>query len=149
MDGDKPAAAVKDLTVRSVPVDACDTMAAAARRAGLSQALWLAEAIREKVAREREALTGEVVASPQGTELVTTPEPDRGHTGMTPDQLVGYLNAYTRVMELRGKSVPPRGAVLTAAERMIKDQFGIPAPAPGKSRVSRSKARENVSISPT
>ena len=103
---------------------------AAAKRAGLTVAQWVGQAVREKIAREREPQEGEVM--PPGVAVAPlnpTPPPRAPERPWTPAEIVAYVEAYQAVMAARGKKVPPNAKILVAAERLLRQQLTGSPPA--------------------
>jgi hypothetical protein len=90
---------------------------AAAKRAGMPVAEWMRLAIREMVARER-IDQGEVLL-PGEADLV----PERATPSLGPADIIAYLEAYRRVLELRGKRLAQNARILVAAERLLRAPF--------------------------
>jgi hypothetical protein len=98
----------KTWEVRSMDKADTDEAVAAARRAKQTTAEWLTDAIREKIARER----APIADSPDFSAI----------------DLIQNLEAYERIMRLRGKPISPRGRVLVAAERALRARLMLIAP---------------------
>jgi hypothetical protein len=113
----------KTWEVRSMDTADTDEAVAAARRAKQTTAEWLTDAIREKIARERIEV-GEVIP-PNGAEQST---PIMPHDFPSSVELMNNLEAYERVMRLRGKPISPRGRVLIAAERLLRARLMASVP---------------------
>jgi len=96
---------------------------AAAKRAGITVAEWVGQAVREKIAREREPQEGEVMTPGQAVAPLNptgpSPAPAPGRP-FTPAEIVAYVEAYQAVMAARGKEVPKDAKILVAAERLLR-----------------------------
>jgi hypothetical protein len=107
---------------------------AAARRAGLTIGEWLGEAIRAKVAAEREANAmpaGEIMP-PQGQRLmVVEPQPE---PPLSIAELGQALALAEKVAELRGQPIRPRSRVLIEINRRMLGHI---------SRSERQSARQS------
>jgi hypothetical protein len=110
----------KTWEVRSMDKADTDEAVAAARRAKQTTAEWLTDAIREKIARER-APIGDVL--PPAAAPIGAVVPD-----FSAIDLIQNLEAYERIMRLRGKPISPRGRVLVAAERALRARLMLIAP---------------------
>ena len=126
----------KTWEVRSM--DEADTAEAvkAAGRAKQTTAAWLTDAIREKIAREHVAV-GEVI--PPG-QLTIAPNPSPSVSSL---ELIQNLEAYERVMRLRGKPISPRGRVLVAAERLLLARLLVTAPVAPRQRRDAAAERQD------
>jgi transcriptional regulator with XRE-family HTH domain len=114
----------KTWEVRSMDKADTDEAVSAARRAKQTTAEWLTDAIREKIVRERIEV-GEVIP-PNGAERST---PVVTHDDFPSSvELMNNLEAYERVMRLRGKPISPRGRVLIAAERLLRARLMASVP---------------------
>lgn len=102
---------------------------AAAKRDGMTTAEWLTHAIRERISRERisreSAAVGEIM--PPGEIEAAEPMP----VPWSPLELIQNLEAYERVMRLRGKPISPRARVLVSAERLLRQRLLLIAPPVG------------------
>lgn len=125
----------KTWEVRSMDTADTDEAVAAARRAKQTTAEWLTDAIREKIGRER-APIGDLLA-PSELPAVVDSSP------VSPLDLIHNLEAYERIMRLRGKPISPRSRVLVAAERLTRAQIMelvAPTQRPNVSRERRDGA---------
>jgi hypothetical protein len=113
-------------TIRSMPVRLSKAAAEAAARADRTVAEWVGEAVEARLASEREPFLGEIVApgSNGGGDLV----PSVGGVTLSPEQIVAYLEAYKRVMEMRGQELKPNSRVLLGAQRMLSAPFDLTRP---------------------
>jgi hypothetical protein len=110
----------KTWEVRSMDTADTDEAVAAARRAKQTTAEWLTDAIREKIARERVEV-GEVLPPSAMAPIADQP-------AVSALELIQNLEAYERIMRLRGKPISPRGRVLVAAERHLRARLIAIAP---------------------
>ena len=110
--------------IRGITASDPDAVAAvaAAKRGDMPVAEWMRLAIREKVARERGG-PGEIML------------PGTLPTPLDPGQVVAYIEAYRRVLELRGSRLAPRSRILIEAARMLHAPFG-----PASKRLPRPRA---------
>jgi hypothetical protein len=124
--------AVKTWEVRNMEDAVTEAAVQAARRAKQTTAAWLTDAINERIAREREAVEGEVI--PPGQSPLQLPGRPPGHepppSSITALELMHSLEAYRQVMELRGKPISPKAKVLIGAERLLRSRLLLTAPAP-------------------
>jgi hypothetical protein len=91
----------------------------AARRAGRTIGEWLGEAIREKVAAEREDITGEVLAPDGSSDGALIRLPHHGEPLSIAD--IGQaVDVAKKIAELRGKPLAPNSAVLIEAQRALR-----------------------------
>jgi hypothetical protein len=111
---------------------------AAAYRAHITVAEWVGQAVREKIAREREPQEGEVIPPGQAVAPPNPTPPPAPERPWTPAEIVAYVEAYQAVMAARGKPVPKDGKILVAAERLLRMQLlmgpGAPGNGPGRAR---------------
>jgi hypothetical protein len=104
-------------TIRNMPGPDRDAAVAAARRAGVTVATWLAEAIRAHVAREREPV-GDVVAPGA---LV----PHVGMPALSLEDLARAVEIAARIREIRGRE--PR-RLLAAVTRRLEERLSLSRP---------------------
>jgi hypothetical protein len=129
---------IRTWEVRSMDKADTDDAVAAAGRADQTTAEWLTDAIREKIARERERVeVGEVIPPAQQTVAPIPPD------SLKALELIQNLEAYERVMRLRGKPISPRGRVLVAAERLLRAQLMLLAPIAPRQRRDGAVERQD------
>ena len=103
-------------TIRNMPGPDRDAAVAAARRAGVTVATWLAQAIRAHVGAEREPI-GEVMTT--GAMVLHQSPP------LSLEDLARAVEIAARIGEIRGRE--PR-KLLAAVTRRLEERLSLPRP---------------------
>jgi hypothetical protein len=112
--------------IRSMEETDCQLAAACARRAAMTLAEWVGEAIREKAQREREPFEGEIIGADENPGPGGAPGSGRSPSltitdpaQVTPRAVIEAVEAWKALREMRGMKVSPRSRVMIGATRLM------------------------------